>query len=114
MAEIKEKIASVSGGVEITTSSDMYVRGVLSEWESLVNGTNGVVVNVGTDPVTKSTALVESTFNTQSPTSNKAPVAFNFTRVESFRDNPSGLGHVLRFERIRARKRHRAQMSKAA
>lgn len=114
MNEIKDKVASVSGGVEITRSSNMFIEGELSQWKEQIYGTNGVIINVPAGPVRKSSALIESTLNVKSSMTNEGPVALQLMRVESFAQNPSGYGNVISIERARAKKKVALAHSKAA
>lgn len=113
MTEIKDKIASVSGGVEIPRSSDAYVEGVLGQWRDQIDGTNGVVVLAGTYPATKTSTLVESTLDAQSAPTTGMPRISRLTRVENFGENPSGYGNIVSLERARAKKRASAHVKAA-
>jgi len=114
MTEIKEKVSRVSGGVEITSSSDAFIQGDLEQLRRGYSGTNGVVVDSGVISATRNTASLALSFNAQSPSTNEAPVSSRLTIVSSFEDNPSGLGHFLRSTRVRAMKRHQVHDQKAA
>lgn len=109
MAEIKEKII-LPGGVEITHSSNAFVQGELNQWKAQVGGVNNIVVDSEAIPASPSKLLL----NTPSPTSNETPVASTLTVVKSFDENPSGLGYVLRFERLKDMKKHKDHKLKAA
>ncbi len=102
MTEIKDKIG---GAVDITPSSDASVAGKLREWAAQIDGTNGVVVDVGTRTASRPTELLNAEPNGDPSVLGEAPVSYGLISVHNFANNPAGFGMVISMERARAKKR---------